>query len=282
MSLQVPKPSNGNSKKHNNRPIAVFSDFDGTIFHQDTGHVLFDKYGCGQEKREELDGSIGDTRSFREASELMWGSLTVSLDEALELLKKDLVLDDHFKPFLDFCDEQNIPFSVISAGLQPLLRGALDQFLGKERSSKINIVSNDAEIDGSNWKPLWRHDCELGHDKARSINEMKETVFDGAQPLTVFVGDGVSDLAAANHADILFARRGLKLEKYCIKNKIPYIPYDTFEDVQVELERMINAQKEDEQDNRNATANIPKNPVSGRPIALRTVSENSVPNSVLI
>lgn len=283
MSLEVPIPSSNTSKRGENRPIAVFSDFDGTIFHQDTGHVLFDNYGVGKEKRQELDGSIGETRSFREASEIMWGSLTVTLDEALQELSKKLVMDNHFERFLDFCKENDIPFSVISAGLKPLLRGALDQFLGKEKSATIDIVSNDGEINGSNWKPIWRHDSELGHDKSKSINELKETVFNGKTPLTVFVGDGVSDLAAAKHADILFARRGLKLEIYCIENKIPYIPYDTFEEVQIEIERILHAQKENQEldNDRDTAANIPKTPASGRPVSLRTVKEKTIPNRVL-
>jgi len=48
----------------------------------------------------------------------------------------------------------------------------------------------------------------------------------------VFIGDGVSDLPAAQHADVLFARRGLRLEEYCIENGITYIPFDTFADIQ--------------------------------------------------
>ena len=53
-------------------------DFDGTIFMQDTGHVLFDSHGCGSEKREVLDGQIkSGERTFKEVSEEMWGSLNV-------------------------------------------------------------------------------------------------------------------------------------------------------------------------------------------------------------
>ena len=60
-----------------------------------------------------------------------------------------------------------------------------------------------------------------------------------ANPLIVLIGDGVSDLAGASQADVLFARRGLKLEQYCIKNGIPYTPYDSFTDIQRELEVLV-------------------------------------------
>jgi len=49
----------------------------------------------------------------------------------------------------------------------------------------------------------------------------------------------VSDLPAARQADVLFARRGLRLEEYCIENDISYIPFDTFAGIQSELERIM-------------------------------------------
>ena len=49
----------------------------------------------------------------------------------------------------------------------------------------------------------------------------------------------MSDLPAARQADVLFARRGLRLEEYCIENDISYIPFDTFAGIQSELERIM-------------------------------------------
>lgn len=219
------------------RPIAIFSDFDGTIFMQDTGHILFDHHGCGPEKREYLDESISTgEKTFRGASEEMWGSLHVTLEEGFETLKSHLVMDSGFKDFFNYTIRHKIPFNVISAGLKPLLRHVLDETMGEELSARIGIVSNDAKIskDGSVWTPIWRHNSELGHDKAQSIQDYKDSCV-GEIPLIVFIGDGVSDLAAAGQADVLFARKGLKLEQYCIKHKIPYIPYNSFIDVENNL-----------------------------------------------
>lgn len=38
---------------------------------------------------------------------------------------------------------------------------------------------------------------------------------------------------------MLFARRGLRLEEYCIEHKIAYIPYDSFADIQREVEKIM-------------------------------------------
>lgn len=110
------------------------------------------------------------------------------------------------------------------------------------QSAEIDIVANDASIkpDGSEWKPIWRHDTELGHDKALSVNEARLRAQAECEPdempLIVFIGDGVSDLAAAREADVLFARRGLRLEEYCRENGITYTPFDTFSDIKKEIE----------------------------------------------
>jgi 2,3-diketo-5-methylthio-1-phosphopentane phosphatase len=218
---------------------------------QDTGHVLFDNHGCGPTRREILDEQIKNgERSFRDVSEEMWGSLNVPFDNGFEVMEKTLEIDPDFQSFHKYCIYHKIPFNVISAGLKPILRRVLDTFLGEEQSAHIDIVANDAQIaaDGSDWKPIWLHDNELGHDKALSVQEARKDAEllceEGTVPLIVFIGDGVSDLPAAREADVLFARRGLRLEEYCVGNNIAHIPFDTFADIQREIERI---RREDEE-----------------------------------
>ncbi|KAF3760940.1 putative 2,3-diketo-5-methylthio-1-phosphopentane phosphatase [Cryphonectria parasitica EP155] len=246
--IAVKEPANLAGVLNKKRKIICFSDFDGTIFMQDTGHVLFDRFGCGSKRRDILDEQIKTgERSFREVSEEMWGSLNVPFDDGFEVMEESLDIDPDFRSFHKFCLDNEIPFNVISAGLKPVLRKVLDTFLGEEQSKHIDIVANDADInqDGSEWKVLWRHDTELGHDKALSIQEARAAAEadlagdDGTIPLIVFIGDGVSDLPAARQADVLFARRGLRLEEYCVENDISYIPFDTFAGIQTELESIM-------------------------------------------
>jgi 2,3-diketo-5-methylthio-1-phosphopentane phosphatase len=227
------------------------SDFDGTIALQDTGHILFDNHGCGSKRRQLLNDQIEKgERSFREVSEEMYASLNVPFEDGFEVMEQQIELDPDFARFHKYCLDNEIPFNVISAGLKPILRRILDGFLGTEASSHIEIVANDATIsnDGAQWTPVWRHEGEMGHDKSLSMTEAREQAElaceDGSIPLIVFIGDGVSDLPAARHADVLFARKGLRLEEYCIENKISYIPYNSFADIQSNIERII---KEDQE-----------------------------------
>ncbi|KAL2426683.1 Pdp3-interacting factor 1 [Exophiala dermatitidis] len=230
------------------RKIVIFSDFDGTIFHQDTGHTLFDNFGCGPERRAELAKQMeSGERTFREVSDELYSSLNVPLENGFEVMKSALQIDPDFRTFHEFCVNNHIPFYVISAGLQPVLRKVLDHFIGEDMSKHIDIVANDVKIadDGSKWEAVWRHDNELGHDKAQTINEFREMQSEnGTIPLVVFIGDGLSDLPAAREADVLFARRGLKLEEYCKEHGLPYIPFDTFADIQRELIKIAKVDEE--------------------------------------
>ena len=88
----------------------------------------------------------------------------------------------------------------------------------------------------------------MGHDKALSVNEARDQAklecVDGEIPLIILIGDGVSDLPAAREADVLFAKKGLRLEEYCIENKIGYIPFETFADIKKEVQAIM---KEDQE-----------------------------------
>jgi 2,3-diketo-5-methylthio-1-phosphopentane phosphatase len=212
----------------------------------DSGHVLFDTHGCGKDRRRELDAAINSGKmSFREGSNKMWGSLKVPFDEGLEVMKNELKMDPGFLAFHSFCLRRTIPFTIISAGLKPVLQGILEEFLGPEQAKHVDIISNDAVIsdNGNEWKVVWKDNTALGHDKAASIQEAKERACQESHydqpPLVIFIGDGISDLAAARECDVLFARRGLRLEQHCIEHGIKYVAYDSFVDIHCKVERIL-------------------------------------------
>jgi len=229
-------------------------DFDGTIFMQDTGHQLFDNFGCGPDRRAVLAKQLeSGERTFREVSDELYSSLNVPFEDGFEVMKSALDIDPDFETFHEFCVNNNIPFNVISAGLKPMLRRVLDHFIGEDMSKHIQIVANDVKItktenDEHNWEAVWKHDNDLGHDKAVSMQEARHVAEleadNGTIPMIVFIGDGVSDLPAAREADVLFARRGLKLEDYCIEHNIKHIAFDTFADIQKEVTKLAKLDEE--------------------------------------
>ena len=210
---------------------------------------LFDNFGCGAERRKALAHQMENgERTFREVSDELYESLDVPFDDGFEAMKTSLTIDPDFQTFHEFCVNNSIPFNVISAGLKPVLRKVLDHFIGEDMSKHIEIVANEVQIDEGKWQAIWRHDNDLGHDKKQSMEEYKALASlesdNGTIPMIIFIGDGLSDLPAAREADVLFARRGLRLEQHCIENDIKYTPFDTFADIQEELIKVAKIDQE--------------------------------------
>lgn len=84
--------------------------------------------------------------------------------------------------------------------------------------------------------PLLRH--TISSSQFAALKKARQN----APPNTIFVfcGDGVSDISAAQHADILFARHGRDLEAYCRRENVPFRGFDTFTEVEEIVEKLVN------------------------------------------
>jgi 2-hydroxy-3-keto-5-methylthiopentenyl-1-phosphate phosphatase len=68
-------------------------------------------------------------------------------------------------------------------------------------------------------------DVDFGHDKSRAIKPYAALPTDG-RPILVYCGDGVSDISAARETDLLFAKKGRDLVLHCLKENVPFYPFD--------------------------------------------------------
>src|SRR5262249_16729023 len=55
--------------------------------------------------------------------------------------------------------------------------------------------------------------------------------------LIIYIGDGYSDFCAADHADIIFAKK--TLAAYCNKHHLPHHPFTSFADVQAIVQSLL-------------------------------------------
>ena len=62
-------------------------------------------------------------------------------------------------------------------------------------------------------------------------------------PLLFYNGDGVSDLSAAKETDLLFAKHGKDLIKYCVRERIPYTEFNDFQDILSKVSKIIDGEK---------------------------------------
>jgi len=66
---------------------------------------------------------------------------------------------------------------------------------------------------------------DFGHDKSRAIKPYAALPADH-RPIMVYCGDGVSDISAARETDLLFAKKGRDLVTHCLKENVPFYPFD--------------------------------------------------------
>jgi len=256
------------------KKFVVLSDWDGTITTCDSNDYVTDNYGMGVSQRIALNKEIlefdksGKTRgkSFKDAFELMLGSVSDnghSLEDCKTYLTTPNAVDgrrpvdftDGFIDFKRFCDESDIPFTIVSSGMDELIRAVLTELAkGSDKVvvKDIPIVSNGVRRDATGkWFVTWRHpDSGYGHDKSRAIlpyQEYRQT-HDGQGPTVFFFGDGVSDLSAAKHADVLFVKvTGIderdNLKNHCDKAGIPYIPFLDFHIAKAIVGQIVRGEK---------------------------------------
>lgn len=77
-----------------------------------------------------------------------------------------------------------------------------------------------------------QHNIEITGDWLLYLVLAKAREVAPANSIFVFCGDGVSDISAARKADVLFARNGRDLVTYCERHEIPYIGFDSFEEIE--------------------------------------------------
>lgn len=159
----------------------------------------------------------------------------------------DVPLDPGFKTFHAYAKEHDIPIIVVSSGMVPIIRSIFSNLIGEEEASKIDVVANDVKFTdpgkkGETWELIYRHpDSHFGHDKSLSITPYRDLP---NPPLLFFAGDGISDMSAARHADVLFVkdRKDNDLKTYCDTHKIKYTLFKDWTVVKAMVEKIISGE----------------------------------------
>lgn len=172
----------------------------------------------------------------------MLESWQLSFGECITILCENIKLDPHFAAFYDWSIENDVPVIVLSSGMVPIIRALLQHLLGEEKGSRIEIVANmpmeRAPINDLNKKGGWtiryHDDSGFGHDKSLTIRPYAERIVKmprSEQPTLLYAGDGVSDLSAARETDLLFAKKGHDLVKFCEREGLPFTLFEDWSDI---------------------------------------------------
>jgi 2-hydroxy-3-keto-5-methylthiopentenyl-1-phosphate phosphatase len=200
----------------------VFSDFDGTITETDTLVFLATRLGGGARMVEAIGRLIGEGKlSLRDGIAAEMRSIRKPFVEAERLLREEVRIDAGFAPLARWCGEKKIPLTVLSAGFHQII----DLFISRDEFPDLEILANHIQPNEDvGWQCRFRDGTDWGHDKARHLNEARRR-----GEYVIFIGDGLSDQAAAEAADEVFAKHSLA--EYCRERRINSHEYQTFNEI---------------------------------------------------
>ena len=204
---------------------AFFVDFDGTITDLDTFDVLVNHFAGESAWHASERGLRDGSTSLRDVLQLQASHVRGTLDEVCAILKSEIALDPTFAPFVAACRAAGVPVTVVSSGIEPIVRGRLDDVgLGD-----LPIIANGIDADPAGWRIRFRDPVGNGTDKVAVVRAAQ-----AEGRLAAFVGDGYSDYAAALAADRRYAKRGRNLERHLGKLGLAFTPVSSFADIDVE------------------------------------------------
>ena len=210
--------------------LALFCDFDGTFSEKDVGSTLAQEYLSSRRKALQRRFEGGEIGAWEYALELFEGFEFAP--DKLDAFLSTVALDVGAAALVSWCDSRSIPFRVVSDGFDYNLK-RLQEIHGVGFAfvaNHLSFVDGCWKIEPGGLNPAC--DCGTGNCKRAIIEAYRS---DHPDAYCVHVGDGrVSDLCAAETADLVFAKGSLAQELGL--RGIPHRVFGTLDDVRMALE----------------------------------------------
>ena len=206
---------------------AVLTDFDGTVTRTDVAEDILEAFApraWWDIEEEHRARKIGT----REAMVRQFALVRATEADVLRFVDDHVLLDETFPAFVAYCRGRGIPLEIVSEGLDVYLHHLLRRW-GIDVPVRTNRAAfEDGRVTIS--YPYADPTCTLcGTCKLLRLFELRTRGYRVA-----YVGDGHSDLCPAIEADVVFAKK--ELADLCREEQIDFIPFDTFADVQREMD----------------------------------------------
>jgi 2,3-diketo-5-methylthio-1-phosphopentane phosphatase len=205
--------------------LEVFVDFDGTITAVDTFDALV-RAVAGDDVWNAIDGALlAGEITLREALVQQAAAVRLSRAETLTFMEAHAFVDPAFGPFVAAVRAHGGSIRVVSSGVATVIHDALAR-----AGVVVDVLANDVDFAPTGWTMTFVDASDNGHDKAAHVLAARAR---GSH--TVYIGDGVSDFAAAAVADERFAKAGRALEAYCRERGIACTPFTSFSEIERRL-----------------------------------------------
>lgn len=182
--------------------IQVFCDFDGTITNNDNIMSIMEKF-APPEAEEIKQKILSQELSIQEGVSQLFRLITINLhDDIIQFLQETAEIRTGFHEFIQFINENNISFYVISGGMDFFVYPLLQEIIPKEQ-----IYCNATDFSGEFVEVKWPHPCDeqcqhsCGLCKSSLIRKLSSK-----DDFHIVIGDSITDLQATKQADKVFAR----------------------------------------------------------------------------
>lgn len=204
----------------------LFCDFDGTITAKESLEAVFTTFAPGRwepVKQKLMAGQLSVREGVREIMERIPSARYPEMCAFVAGIPIRPGLED----FLDFLDDRHIPFVVISGGF----RGMVEARLGPLKERMHRIFAADLDDSGPFLKVTSDHESDTELVAKAEVMALFPAM------KKIAVGDGITDLNMARHADLVFARD--MLARFLDKSGIAYHPWTDFFDLRDRLKKLI-------------------------------------------
>lgn len=217
--------------------IRIFCDFDGTITETDNIVAIMQQF-APDESKAIVEAVLSKTIGIKEGVHQMFQLLpSDKRTDITQFVLQQARIRDGFDEFVKFAHAENIPFYVISGGIDFFVEPLLAPF-GPFNGIYCNAASFDEAFIDVKFPYACAPLCD--HYETQACGCCKPTIMErhsDDDTYRIVIGDSVTDFEAAKHADAVFARD--RLQKKCAELQIAHTPFTTFHDCLAALKRLL-------------------------------------------
>lgn len=197
--------------------VHVYVDFDGTIAPHDPTDALFARFADHRWLDIEREWQAGRLTSRESMSRQV--RLLRARPSAIAEFLQTVAIDPDFPAFVDMCRAAGAQVTVVSDGLDLIVRAVL-----RAAGLDLPFFANALVWQGGNrWEldfPHFKTGCRVRMGNCKCSHASFEHV------TTVMVGDGRSDFCIAEHAALVMAKG--RLAEHCRAQRLPHAEFITF------------------------------------------------------
>jgi 2-hydroxy-3-keto-5-methylthiopentenyl-1-phosphate phosphatase len=204
-------------------PYLIVSDFDGTITLDDLTNFIWDRHVPYDWRAVLTPLSRDGVLTPLEMIARGYGDVA----HPPETLLAEVIPRGRWRPgfeaFVAACDAHHWPFEVLSHGLTFYIRPLLPP--------DVALTAFEGRFEDGRWRVELPAgvDVPAGRDFKAHVVATRRARHPGHT--TVYIGDGRLDFPAARTCDRVFAVRDSTLARMCEEARVPFTPFDTFDEV---------------------------------------------------